>query len=185
MRDFSRTRDEWLALRCQAGVPGAFADLLGEMERPLFYYAVKITGNKEAAIDLLQEVWLRALRDIRKLRDPSAVRSWLYTIAHGIGVDSTRQARSNQRLVEHQAETLEIADDPWPSIDDAAAVHHALDKLDSKHREVLVLHFLEDFSLIEISKILDCPEGTVKSRIYYAKKALREAITGGSHEQGP
>ena len=60
----------------------------------------------------------------------------------------------------------------------AAAIHQALDRIDPKHREVLVLFFLEDFALDEIAKILDCPQGTVKSRLHYAKKALRDALTG-------
>jgi len=87
----NRTQFEWLALRCQSCEPGAFEDLIAVMERPLLYYATSLTGNQDAALDVLQEVWIRALRDLRKLRDPGALRSWLYSITHGITVDRIRK----------------------------------------------------------------------------------------------
>ena len=60
--------------------------------------------------------------------------------------------------------------------EDAAAIDQAFDALDARQREVLVLHFLEDLSLAEVAAIVGCPEGTVKSRIYHAKKALKDAL---------
>src|SRR5258708_26695625 len=97
MREAQRTRDEWLAIRCQLHVPGAFEDLTADLERPLFYYASKLTGNQDESLDILQEVWLRALPGLRKLRDPSAVRAWLYSIAHAVTVDRVRSRRARQR----------------------------------------------------------------------------------------
>jgi RNA polymerase sigma-70 factor (ECF subfamily) len=60
-------------------------------------------------------------------------------------------------------------------------VHQALDQLDLKHREVLTLHFLEDFSIAEIAQIVECKEGTVKSRIHHAKKELKEILLRGGY----
>jgi len=176
MKASARARDEWLALRCQAGVEGAFADLIAEMERPLFYYAAKVTGSQDTASDVLQDVWLRALRGIRKLKDPASVRAWLYTMVHGVAVDMIRRDRSRERAEEIHAESFEESDETRFTGSDAAAVHQSLDRIETKHREVLVLYFLEEFSLEEISRIVGCPEGTVKSRMYYAKKALRTAM---------
>jgi DNA-directed RNA polymerase specialized sigma24 family protein len=68
-----RTRDEWLTLRCQSGEAGAFEDLLAVMERPLLYYATKLLRNEENALDVLQDVWVRVFRNIRRLRVPAAV----------------------------------------------------------------------------------------------------------------
>ncbi len=177
MRDSTKARDAWLALRCQAGVDGAFDTLIAEMERPLFYYAIKLTGNQDRALDVLQEVWMRSLRGIRKLKDPSSVRAWLYTMVRGIAIDDVRRDQSRERAEEIHAQT----DDSYFSADDAVAVHQSLDRLEPKHRELLALFFLEEFSLAEISQILGCPEGTVKSRVYYAKKALKEAMSGDQH----
>jgi len=64
---------------------------------------------------------------------------------------------------------------------DAAAIHQALDQPGLRHREVLVLHFMEDFSVAETAAIVGCPEGTVKSRIYHAKKALKEILERGGY----
>src|SRR6266568_4686546 len=65
--------------------------------------------------------------------------------------------------------------------EDAAAVHRALDQIDLRHREVLVLHFLEDFSVAEVAAVIGCPEGTVKSRMYHAKKAMKEILRRGGY----
>lgn len=178
MKTSSRRLDEWLALRCQAGVPGALDDLIAEMERPLFYYAFKLTGSQDAAFDVLQEVWLRMMQGIRKLKDPSSLRSWLYTMLHGIAIDGIRRKQARERAEETYSETFDGIQEPDFAADDAATVHLALDQLEPAHRAVLVLHFLEDFSFEEIARILQCPEGTVKSRVYYAKKALKAVISG-------
>jgi RNA polymerase sigma-70 factor (ECF subfamily) len=181
MKSETKARDEWLALRCQSGVPGALEDLIAEMEHPLFYYAIKLTGTQDKAFDVLQEVWIRALRGIRKLKDASAVRAWLYNLTHAAAVDRFRHERARERAEEIHSESFDASGEIQFSADDALVIHQALDRLEPKHRAVLVLFFLEEFSLEEIAKILACPEGTVKSRLYYAKKALKTAITGETH----
>ena len=99
MKIETRLRDEWLALRCRTNEPGAYADLVSVMEAPLLYYVIKIAGSRDAALDVLQEVWVRAFRGIRKLKDPGAVRPWLYSIAHGISVDHLRRMRDRKSVV--------------------------------------------------------------------------------------
>jgi RNA polymerase sigma-70 factor (ECF subfamily) len=177
-----RTRDEWLALRCRLGEPGAFAELVREVERPLLYYAAKLLADEDAAFDVLQEVWLTALRAIRRLDDPRTVRSWLYRITHDRAIDRIRRDRSRGRAERVRAESApeELGEEPSFDAEDAAAVHRALDRIDLRHREVLVLHFLDDLSIAEIAGVIGEPAGTVKSRIYYAKRALREVLP--SHE---
>lgn len=177
----SRTQDEWIALRCQAGDKSAFEDLVALMERPLLYYATKLTGDAETALDLLQEVWIKAFRGIHGLKDPGSMRPWLYRITHGLAVDRIRQYVSRQRVEEVHVAGSQGAADPSFSADDAAAIHEALNGLAPKHRDVLVLYFLEDFSLAEIAMVVRCSEGTVKSRIHYAKRAMKEILTGGGY----
>ena len=179
MNDETRVRDEWLALRCQTDEPDAFSDLVAVMELPLLYYATKMSGNRDKALDILQETWIRALRGIRKLKDPGSLRPWLYRIVHGIAVDHVRQSVARERSEITGVDLPETADDETFSSDDAVLVHRALDELEPKHREVLVLYFLEEFSISEIAGVTGVPEGTVKSRLHYAKKAMREVISGG------
>jgi RNA polymerase sigma-70 factor, ECF subfamily len=183
MRPLKRVRDEWLALRCQAGEPGAFADLIAEMERPLFYYVSKLTNSQDAALDIIQDLWLRTLPGIQRLKEAGSVRAWLYRAAHGLAIDHIRRDIAREKTIENFVGLEEPSTETHFDNDQAIAIHEALDKLDDAHREVLVLHFMEDFSLAEISRIVDCPEGTVKSRLHYAKKALRKLLSGEMHAQ--
>jgi RNA polymerase sigma-70 factor (ECF subfamily) len=176
----NRTQFEWLALRCQSCEPGAFEDLIAVMERPLLYYATSLTGNQDAALDVLQEVWIRALRDLRKLRDPGALRSWLYSITHGITVDRIRKNYAREAAEKIQFEDFQETEEPSFAAEDAAAIHQALSQIGLRHREVLVLHFLQDLSLAEIAAVVGCSQGTVKSRIHYAKRAMKEILSGGN-----
>lgn len=176
-----RTQDEWVALRCQAGEAAGFEDLVALMERPLLYYATKLTGNAETAIDVLQDVWIKVFRGIRTLREPGSLRPWLYRVTHGIAVSRIRQHAARERAEEaHLGSTDEIGDVTFTR-EDAAAIHDALNELGPRHREVLVLYFLEDFSVAEIATVLGCSEGTVKSRLHYAKREMKELLSGGGY----
>lgn len=179
----TRAQYEWLALRCQSGEVGAFEDLIAVMERPLLYYAASLTGNSDSGLDVLQDVWIRAFRGIRKLKDTGSLRSWLYSITHGIAVDRIRKNYSRDQAEKVQLEDFQEAEEPSFADEDAAAIHQALSEIGLKHREVLVLHFLEDLSVAEIATVVGCSEGTVKSRIFYAKRAMKEVLSGGNYGQ--
>jgi RNA polymerase sigma-70 factor (ECF subfamily) len=176
-----RARYEWLALRCQAGDPGAFEDLVAVMERPLLYYATSLTGNPDDGLDVLQDVWIRAFRRIGELREPAALRAWLYRMTHGIAIDRMRRTIVRERVEEEQLVGFNEAEEPSFAEEDAAAIHAALGEIGLKHREVLVLHFLQDLSMADIGKIVGCSEGTVRSRIFYAKKAMKEILKRGGY----
>ena len=184
MKNEDRIQYEWLALRCQSGEAGAFEDLIEVMERPLLYYAASLTGDSDSALDVLQEVWIRVFRGIRKLKDPGSLRSWLYSITHGIAVDRIRKNYSREQAEKVQFEEFQEAEEPSFAAEDAAAIHQALSEIGLKHRVVLVLHFLEDLSMAEIAEVVGCSEGTVKSRIHYAKRAMKEILSGGGHGTG-
>lgn len=174
-------RDEWLALACQRGRPEAFEELIREMERPLLYYVAKLLGDEERSLDVLQEIWLRAFRSIRRLKEPRRLRPWLYRIAHGLAVDRIRHDVSQAQAEQARAVLSDAAAEESFAAEDAAAIHFALDKLDAKHREVLILHFLEDMPFADIAAVIGCPVGTIKSRVFYAKQALREILLRGGH----
>lgn len=182
--DQERTLFEWLALRCQAGEADAFEDLIAAMERPLLYYAASLIGSQDSGLDVLQEVWIRAFRGIGKLKDPGALRSWLYSITHGIAVDRIRRNSSRERAESVELESFEETEEPSFAAEDAAAIHQALGEIGLKHREVLVLHFLEDLSIEEIARVVGCSVGTVKSRMHHAKRAMKEILTGGDDGKG-
>jgi RNA polymerase sigma-70 factor (ECF subfamily) len=176
-----RKQYEWLALRCQSSDPGAFEDLIAVMERPLLYYAMSLTGSQDRALDVLQDVWLKVLRGIRKLKGPGALRPWLYSIAHGVAVDCIRREYARDKAEQAQLEDFVEANEPSFAEQDAAVLHQGLSLLGVKHREVLVLHFLQDLSIAEIAGVVGCSEGTVKSRIHYAKHAMKQILEGANH----
>jgi RNA polymerase sigma-70 factor, ECF subfamily len=176
-----QARDEWIAQRCQLGEPEAFADLVREMERPLLYFAQKLLSNEDMAFDVLQEVWLKTFRTVRQLENPRMLRPWLYQTTRGLAIDRIRKDQTDERLERAYAEqTVSATEEPAFGEEDASAVHRALDTLEVKHREVLVLCFLEDMSIAQIASIVGCPESTVKSRIHHAKRALKAALQGAN-----
>lgn len=177
----TQTQFEWLALRCQSSEPGAFEDLIAVMERPLLYYAMSLIGSEDSALDVLQEVWFRVFRGMRKLRDPGSLRPWLYSITHGVAVDRIRRDYARDKAEHAQYEEFQEAEEPSFAGEDSAAIQLALSRIGVKHREALVLHFLEDLSLAEIAGVVGCSEGTVKSRIHYAKRAMKQLLEGANH----
>ena len=172
---------EWLALRCQAGETDAFADLIAGMERPLLYYAASLTGNQDVALDVLQDVWVKVVRGIHKLKDPGSLKPWLYAITHGVAVDRIRRDYRRDKAEQAQLDDAFNTEEPSFREEDATALRNALGRLGVKHREALVLHFLEDLSILEIANIVGCSEGTVKSRIHYAKRKLKQLLEGVNH----
>ncbi|HEX7362757.1 MAG TPA: RNA polymerase sigma factor [Bryobacteraceae bacterium] len=176
-----RVQFEWLALRCQTGDPEAFADLIAVMERPLLYYATSLTEDQDAALDVLQDVWLRVVHGIRRLKDPGSLKSWLYAITHGVAVDRIRRDYRRDKAEQAQLDDTFNIDEPSFGEEDATAIRDALSRLGVKHREVLVLHFLQDLSIREIADVVGCSEGTVKSRIHYAKRQLKQILEGEKH----
>src|ERR1700686_1295808 len=117
------SQDEWIALRCQSGEQNAFAALVALMERPLFYYAAKLTGNAETALDVLQDVWMKVFREIGRLKDPGSLRPWLYRVTHGMAVDRIRKHVSRERAEETHVAGFEASTDLSFTEDDAAAIH--------------------------------------------------------------
>ena len=170
-----RLYERLLVLRCQTGDDDAYRELVGRFGPRLRYFLRKLVGRVDRADDLAQEVWIDVLRQLPRLKDAAAFTTWLYRIAHG---KTMLEGRRNGRAPATIGDVEWIADKEEKafSAEDAARIHAALDRLEQPHREVLVLRFLEEMSYDEISQIVDCPVGTVRSRIYYAKAALERLL---------
>jgi RNA polymerase sigma-70 factor (ECF subfamily) len=162
-----------LILRCQAGDGLAFAELFDRYGPRLQYYLRKLAGDALEMDDLLQEVWFDVFRALPKLADPGAFPAWLYRVARDRAFRHLRRRRPPCEPVAAH----ELADrDVEFTADDVAWVHSALDRLPPEHREVLVLRFLEGMAYGDVAQVVGCALGTVKSRIYHAKRGLRRAI---------
>ena len=171
---------ELLVVRCQRGDSGAFRELIDAWERPLVYYIRRLLGSRGVEWDVLQEVWLRVFRGIGSLREPRTLPVWLYRITRRAAMRYLRETYAepaiDQSVADLDAIEVEIDQRLHFSPDEAEHVHRALEKIPLPFREVLTLHFLEDLSVNEVADVIGIPAGTVKSRLYHAKRALREAL---------
>jgi RNA polymerase sigma-70 factor, ECF subfamily len=164
-----------LVLRCQTGDDDAYRELVSRFGPRLRYFLLKLSPRPDRADDLVQETWIDVLRQLPRLKDAGAFRTWLYRIAHGKALLDGR-LRSREPETSPNVDCVPDREDAKFSPDDASAIHAALDELEPAHREVLVLRFLEELSYAEIALIVDCPVGTVRSRIYYAKSRLQRML---------
>jgi RNA polymerase sigma factor (sigma-70 family) len=168
--------DELLVIRCQLGERAAFDELTERWHPPLWKYLRRLTGADDAAMDVAQEVWLRVLRGIGRLRDGSRLRPWLFGIARRALMDRLR--RQYAGVVETAVDVAELpADQSTDSLEhEIAEMEHELERLPVIEREVLTLFYLRELSLAEVADVLVVPIGTVKSRLFRARRLLRQAL---------
>jgi RNA polymerase sigma-70 factor, ECF subfamily len=170
---------ELLVLRCRRHESGAIKELIGHWEDRLFYFVRGLVGDEEDAWDILQETWVKVVRKIGSLENPRSLNAWLYRIARLTAMSHLRDAYSESDKREEAVDTMETVTEPDQlHFDNAEQVHYGLKRLTLPHREMLTLHFLEDMPVDEIAEVLDIPPGTVKSRLYYAKRALGAVLEG-------
>ncbi len=161
----------------------AFETLMQVYERRLFFFVRRLTGNETTAFDLLQEVWLDVFRKLSRLRSPAAFRVWLYQIAHDKAVSQVRRTRRQEELLASLPTSEEVLDaSEFERSEIAAQVRACIDQLEFDHRTVITLRFLEQMDLDELSALLRVPVGTVKSRLHYAKQALRQKLSEAGYE---
>jgi RNA polymerase sigma factor (sigma-70 family) len=168
-----------LTVRWQRGDKAAFDGIVKLWERSLYYYLRRLAPTEADAWELLQETWLKTIRSLQKLRDPQALPAFLYATARNLALSRLR-GRGFQTAAEDQGEAATEGGETG-AFDDAEQVHHALDQLPVPQREVLTLFFLNDLTLEEIALLLEVPVGTVKSRLHYARQAIRKILFQGEN----
>jgi RNA polymerase sigma-70 factor (ECF subfamily) len=125
----------------------------------------------------LQQTWLRVWRGIGSLKEPQRLTAWLYRVTRNTAMNHARlQAAYRAGLEERPVPVAFEEESDTFDPEDAEQVHAALLRLTLPHREALTLFFLEDLSIEEIADIVGIQPGTVKSRLHYAKQALRKVL---------
>ena len=182
--NLSQARERVTVLLAQRGDREAFSSLCDLYDRRLLYFIRRILGDSDSPLDVLQCVWLTVHRKLKNLKSPDAFRVWLYRIAHDAAVTELRKTSRYSRTLEEipAVPWMESANVSETAFDNAELIHLAMQVLTIDHRRVLTLHFLEHMTIEEIAEVIGCSSGTVKSRLYYAKIALRESIEGLSNE---
>jgi RNA polymerase sigma-70 factor, ECF subfamily len=164
----------------RTGNAAAWDALFRRYQLPLYAYVFELLRQEQTALDVVQETFINAARYITSLRDDAKFGSWLFGIAHQKCVQRWRKPQRDQPLDENFAEFA--SDDPRPDdllirAEQEEEFMTAIHQLPEIHRAVILLHFIEDFPLEEIAGITGVGVGTVKSRLHYAKKSLRELLS--------
>jgi RNA polymerase sigma-70 factor, ECF subfamily len=166
--------------QAKAGDPEAWDALFKRYQLPLYVYVFEMVRDEQTSLDLVQETFINATRHIGALREDAKFGSWLFGIAHQKCQQHWRGNKREAALLEELAEIqADFEDDPRDRLirEEREAEFMALvNKLPLPQRAVLLLHFIEDFSLEEIAGITSASLGTVKSRMHYAKKTLRTLL---------
>ena len=183
--------------KAQNGDHKAFKELYDSTSLGIYNLMLRMSGNKETAEDLTQEVYLRVWRSLRRLKSPKAFVTWLHRIAMNVYRDWSKSAshRLDELRVRMQVqgqgdnpeddEGLDLIPSPHPLPDEETlrgemkdVIERAISSLPEKYRAVVIMHHIEGLGLKEIAKSLDVAQGTVMSRLARARAMLRERLSG-------
>ena len=164
-----------------SGQVAQLAVLFERHHRPLFRYFVSMNRDREAAEDLVQDVFFRILRYRASYNPAQSFTAWMYQIARNAGLDQVRKRKAEvvdiDTFADRRAELVSAAPGPeerLSRVQDLALLQRALDRLPEDKREILVLSRFQGMKHEEIAEILGCEVGTVKVRVYRAIRALEQ-----------
>jgi RNA polymerase sigma-70 factor (ECF subfamily) len=162
------------------GVAESWDALLQRYQLPLYSYVHQLVHQEQTSLDIVQETFISAVRYLHNLQDDRKFGSWIFSIAHQKCIQLWRSQKNDALPLESEfAEVSSDNDDPSEWLlrkEQEEQFLRALEGLPETQRAVILLHFIEEFSLEEIARITNVQIGTVKSRIHYAKKALRQIL---------
>jgi len=181
--------DRELVLQLQTGDLAALGDLFDRHQRLVFRTAVGITGDEQVASDLLQDVFLRMHRFARHIDPDRPLEPWLYRTTANLTYTWMKRHNRWLRPLEDVAEWLAGSKKQSPAYvaetdEEWRDVKKAIASLSLQQRVVVVLYYMNDLSLQEISEILDVPIGTIKSRLFYGRQALKKHLETGDAQLG-
>jgi RNA polymerase sigma-70 factor (ECF subfamily) len=165
-----------LVERARGGDHDAFTELVDRTLVRLDGAARLILRDPELARDAVQDTYIRAWRDLRRLRDPDRFDAWLHRLAVNSCLDLAR--RRKRRIVEVELTSLDVPamSDVAGDFADRALLDRALAKLDPRHRAVVVLHYYLGMPVTDVAAALQIPVGTAKSRLHYSLAAMRATV---------
>ncbi len=178
-----RIAGRWPQPAEQASDEALIRELYSEHGRSLLAYATRLLGDRGAAEDVVQETLVRAWRHARVLvEEKGSVRGWLLTVTRNIIIDRARARSARPIEGAEPPAPPPVEHDPADSVVNSMVVLNALDHLSAEHREVLVELYYRGRTVTEAAQVLGIPAGTVKSRSYYALRAMRTVMGGTGTE---
>ncbi|WP_077605005.1 RNA polymerase sigma factor SigW [Oceanobacillus sojae] len=175
-------------IQVKKGDQSAFSDVVAFYQDKIYQHCYRMLGNKHEAEDMAQEAFIRAFMNIDSFDENRKFSTWLYRIATNLTIDRMRKRKPDYHLdaevkgtdgldmYSQLASTERLPGEEVESRELQRYIHHEISQLPSKYRSIIMLRYLEEFSLKEISEILDVPLGTVKTRIHRGREALRKRL---------
>src|SRR6185503_61601 len=173
----------WLVAECIAGNEAAIETLIREHQAGVFRLALSIVGDQADAHEIAQETFIAALQALPSYEERKSFKAWLYMIALNLSRSHLRKRKFLEKLRATSTALFRLESQKVKSPEEAvlhnekeAAIWNELNKLDERHRIVVILRYFKDLSITEISEVLDIHEGTIHSRLHTARERLRHAL---------
>jgi RNA polymerase sigma-70 factor (ECF subfamily) len=172
----SEPGDGELVRECLGGDEHAFEILLLRYQRPVFNAVLRLVRHRDEATDLTQTAFLKAYEQLRNFDPRHKFFSWLYRIAINEAINHVKRNRRLEPLVDDRASSARNPEDAMVESDLSVHVQDALMRLPYDYRAVIVLRHFEGCSYDEMAQIVGVPEKTVKSRLFSARRQLKELL---------
>ncbi|NFR87263.1 sigma-70 family RNA polymerase sigma factor [Clostridium sp. ZS2] len=169
-------------IRCKLGEKEAFQELLQTVEKNALATAYFLSGKRGIAEDILQETYMKCFMEIDKLKDPEAFKVWFFRILVRTGWKMSKKqsmlvptdiTSENEALFYNEKQNEENIIDTYET---KHIVKSAINNLSENLKTVVILYYFNDMSIEEISKVTGCFKATVKSRLFYARGALKKQL---------
>ncbi len=170
---------------CQQGDPGSFEQLYKSYSKNALGTAYLIAKHRDIAEDIVQEAFFQCYRGIKKLKDPDAFDVWFYKLLVRLAWKMTSEYRHTKPLDELQDEVvtgISQLDAALEGKENKLILYEAVGKLSLPLRTVIILHYFNDMTIKQIAMVLDCFQGTVKSRLHNARKQLEAELRSSFDE---
>ena len=170
---------EWLVVNCQLGDADALQQLMKMWYPKLLRYAFRQLGDQQKAQDAVQNTFEVVSKNIRKIKDPGSFAKWVYQILQNKGVDIIRQKQRQDKLCNEYVQFQDIHATEQSVLDEGSEnleFEQLLGGLQPQLYQLVHLHYLEGFSMLEISELLAIPAGTIKSRLHQARKLIQNKL---------
>jgi RNA polymerase sigma-70 factor (ECF subfamily) len=183
VKELAGLDDVQLMVAVQRGDPMAFRVLVERYKKKAYYSALKLVGDSDDAYDLSQEAFIRIYNARRRYDPTHPFYAWFYTILRNLARNYLRKRSVRQdyaarvrRIGERNPEVSNSPECIAEADEEKKAVWAAIEKLPYDHREIIILRHFEDMSYEDIANLLGIPAGSVMSRLYYARKKLRDLL---------
>jgi RNA polymerase sigma-70 factor (ECF subfamily) len=176
---YNQLKDEDLMIAIHQGETAAFDELYARYQKRLFYYFYRMLGNsREKAGDFLQDIFMKIIERPEQFDSSRRLCTWLFSVAHNMCKNEYRRLAVRKNVVWngdlHCDMAVEYQDEEKRQL--AEEIFNEINELGETEKTAFLLYYREDFSVRDIGQVLNLPEGTVKSKLFYTRKKISERL---------